>query len=226
MNGGRLLPPEDENGLDEAERTESKRYHRLLFAFYLIALLIPFGAAVLALRTGHDLVAAIAALVAVFPLAHAGGVTSQNDRRVVIRQLRLFLGAFVTAGMVALALWPVTGALDEDVTDSSKLSDSTHLGTGATAELRVAADPGSHDELHVTLTVSDDEGGRSPCITLGRLEFTGPDLAESVTAPMDDAEVSAILPLQATGPVVTVDVDLTTRRGCRLTLGREEVSYR
>lgn len=226
MSGGTFLPSADENGPDEAERSESKRHHRTLFAFYLAAQLLGFGVAVLALHNGQGWALA-PALIALFPLAHAGGVARRDDRLATTQQLRVFLAALLTALAASLVLWSVLSALDANVTKSAQLPNADGLESRETVELRVDEEPGFfHDELLVTLTVTDDKGGQSPCISVGELEFTGEDLAKSVPGVDMDTKVSATLPLKDTGPSVSVDVRVVTDSGCRLTLQLDEAGYR
>ena len=235
MSGGRLLPPEDEDSLgepdradqaDRAEQAERRRHHRTLYAYYLTAHLLGFGAAVLALHQGHSGWGLTPALVALFPLAHAGGVARREDRRAATGQLRVFLAALLTALVASLAFWLVLSALDADVTRDAKLTDADGLGTGATAHLRVDAGPGVHDELALTVTVTDDDGGQAPCVARGALAFAGADLARGVTGETAGEEVSVTLPLKDPGPRVSADVLLTTDRGCRLSLRLDEAVYR
>lgn len=199
---------------------------RTLFAVYVALLSTAFGVAVWAQRVERDFATAAAALGAVFLLVPTMEVVAKRDDRRDVTQHRLaFLKAFGVAAVLASLAWGVLTLLPVDVTDRTELRDGTRLGAGATAELRVDAEPGGHSELSLTLEVRDDAAGATSCIPGSELKFEGPDLAEGRTAGTD-RELTTTLSLDAAGPGVSVGITLLAAEGCQVSLVPKQVSYR
>ncbi|GGO54659.1 hypothetical protein GCM10012287_44120 [Streptomyces daqingensis] len=204
----------------------NKRYLRILFAVYAALLTIAFCVAVWAQRVEHDFAAAVTALGAVFLLVPTVEVAAKRDERHDTTQHRLeFLKALTTAVLVAGLVWFTLAALPEDVTRSTELKGGQGLRPGGTAQLTVDAKPRGHDELSVTLAARDETAGATSCLPGSRLEFGGEDLARPVTVRLA-GEVTAVLPLDAAGPGVDVDVTLLADDGCQLTLTGKQARYK